>query len=178
MARSARKRSATAARVAATARRAAAQRRQAGLPPAKRGPRRSTTWGLTPGEFAALPAEQRAELHNATRAQRHQAVLTTLQIITSLGVVVGLIFTGLGLTQTAKSLDAAREEQRIAREGLDLARKGQAHDRFTKAIEQLANGRDLCPGEDDQGRTRLSLDDHGCACRLHPGARPGYEDQP
>ncbi|MEO3859861.1 pentapeptide repeat-containing protein [Acrocarpospora sp. B8E8] len=62
-----------------------------------------------------------------------------MQVVTSLGIVAGLVFTALGLSQTAQSLEAAREEQRIAREGLDVARRGQITDRFSKAVEQLGN---------------------------------------
>ncbi|WP_344742843.1 pentapeptide repeat-containing protein [Streptosporangium vulgare] len=100
---------------------------------------RRATAPLTRAEFDALPARDRAELHNSAADSRRQLVTTLVQIATTVAVLISLIFTAQGLTQTAQSLDAAREEQRIAREGLSVARKGQIADRFSRAVEQLAS---------------------------------------
>lgn len=103
----------------------------------KRGKR--ATAALTRAEFDALPAKDRAELHNTARDSSRQFIATLLQIATTIGVLVSLLFTAQSLAQTAKSLDAAREEQKIARDGLDVTRKGQITDRFSKAVEQLGD---------------------------------------
>ncbi|MER6948222.1 pentapeptide repeat-containing protein [Nonomuraea sp. NPDC000554] len=68
-------------------------------------------------------------------------MLTAVQIITSLGVVAGLVFTGLGLSQTAASVEESRKAQRIAQDELDLSRLGQANERFVKAVEQLSSNK-------------------------------------
>ncbi|WP_371780822.1 pentapeptide repeat-containing protein [Streptosporangium subroseum] len=100
---------------------------------------RRATAPLTQAEFDALPARDRAELHNSATDSRRQLITTLAQIATTIAVLISLIFTAQGLAQTAQSIDAAREEQRIAREGLAVARKGQIADRFSKAVEQLAS---------------------------------------
>ncbi|MFI7132069.1 pentapeptide repeat-containing protein [Nonomuraea sp. NPDC050153] len=94
---------------------------------------------LSSAEFAALSADKRAELFIAARAARHQTILTGVQVVTSLGVIAGLIFTGIGLSQTSIALDSTREEVKIARENLNIANKGQVNERFTRAIAQLGD---------------------------------------
>ncbi|MFC4113356.1 pentapeptide repeat-containing protein [Nonomuraea zeae] len=94
---------------------------------------------LTRAEFDALPAKDRAELHNSATESRRQLITTLVQIATTLGVLISLLLTAQGLAQTAQSIDAAREEQRVAREGLAVTRKGQISDRFGRAVEQLAS---------------------------------------
>ncbi|MGW5689205.1 pentapeptide repeat-containing protein [Nonomuraea sp. NPDC003754] len=123
---------------AVTAQRARAAREQV-VQPQHGHPRKSASWGLTPGEFAALPPDRRAELHQAARQERHQVALTVAQLLTTMGVIAGLILTGLGLSQTAQSIEESRKSQKIAQDSLDLSRKGQANDRFTKAVEQLGS---------------------------------------
>ncbi|MFI6604830.1 pentapeptide repeat-containing protein [Nonomuraea sp. NPDC050536] len=87
---------------------------------------------LSQEEFDALPAKDRAELHRAARDSRRELVATVLQFVTALGVLGGLLLTAQGLAQTAKSIEASREE-------LGIARKGQLTDRFTRAVEQLGS---------------------------------------
>ncbi|WP_214320216.1 pentapeptide repeat-containing protein [Nonomuraea sediminis] len=92
--------------------------------------RRAAPTPLSQEEFDALPALDRAELHRAARDSRRELVATVLQFVTALGVLGGLLLTAQGLAQTAKSIEASREE-------LGIARKGQLTDRFTRAVEQL-----------------------------------------
>ncbi|HUR08307.1 MAG TPA: hypothetical protein VM347_37615 [Nonomuraea sp.] len=94
---------------------------------------------LSRAEFDALTPKERAELYGAARDSRRQLIATLLQIPTTFGVLGGLLLTAQGLAQTAKSVDASREELLIARKGLDVAQKGQVTDRFSKAVEQLGS---------------------------------------
>jgi hypothetical protein len=83
---------------------------------------------LSRAEFDTLLSKERAEPHSAARDSRRQFVATLLQVDTTVGVLGGLLLTAQGLAQTAKSIDASREELLIARKGLEVSQKGQVTD--------------------------------------------------
>ncbi|MFI9552740.1 pentapeptide repeat-containing protein [Nonomuraea endophytica] len=87
--------------------------------------REQATAALSRAEFDALPAKDRAELHNTARGSR-------LQVINTLGIVFGLIFTAGSLVFTAQTLNATRQDQRILQEG-------QITDRYIRSIEKLGD---------------------------------------
>lgn len=68
----------------------------------------------------ALPAEKRLELISQARAARHQ-------VFTTLGLVLTVVLTAIGLYFTQRTLVSTQE--------------GQITDRYTKAVEQLASGK-------------------------------------
>ncbi|WP_187414115.1 pentapeptide repeat-containing protein [Nonomuraea sp. PA05] len=80
---------------------------------------------LTPTERQQMTATERVE---AVNAARH----TLIQAATGLVVIGGVVFTAQGLWYTAQSLDASRQAQRTAEQGLIT-------DRYTKAVEQLGS---------------------------------------
>ncbi len=80
------------------------------------------------GERTPLSARDRKRLTVKDRIEAvNTARATLLQAATGFAVMSGLIFTGVGLIYTSRTLDATRE--------------GQVTDRYTKAIEQLGSAK-------------------------------------
>jgi Pentapeptide repeats (8 copies) len=78
------------------------------------------------GERAPLTARERKRLSVKDRVDAVNSVRgNILQSLTGLVIVAGLIFTGLGLRYTARTLDTTQQ--------------GQITDRYTKAIDQLGS---------------------------------------
>ncbi|MER7363265.1 pentapeptide repeat-containing protein [Nonomuraea wenchangensis] len=71
--------------------------------------------------------EKRQELHDARRQRQWQH-------LTSLGVLLGLVFTAGGLVYTARTWETGQKT-------LDSAVQGQVTDRYTKAVEQLGSAK-------------------------------------
>lgn len=90
----------------------------------------------TQAELDALPVEKRLELLEAQRQrddqERERRRQNRHQWFTSVGILVGALFTAASLIFTAMTLRIGQEELRTAREG-------QITDRYTKAVEQLAS---------------------------------------
>lgn len=74
----------------------------------------------TQAELDTLPVEKRLELLNAGR---HRAFDVVTSAVTSLGILLGVAFTAVGLFYTAQTLEATQQSQ--------------ITDRYTRAVEQL-----------------------------------------
>ncbi|MFI6733415.1 pentapeptide repeat-containing protein [Nonomuraea sp. NPDC050451] len=74
--------------------------------------------GVSRAEFDALPVKERIEV-------RALATQNRMQLLSTAGVLLGLLFTAAGLFYTARSLDATQE--------------GQITERYTGAIEQIGS---------------------------------------
>ncbi|MBF8193239.1 hypothetical protein ITP53_47740 [Nonomuraea sp. K274] len=77
----------------------------------------------------ALPVEKRQELHDAHRQRPWQH-------LTSLGVLLGLIFTAGGLIYTALTWETGQETLRTTQQQ-------QITDRYTKAVEQIGSDKSV-----------------------------------
>ncbi|MFI9844461.1 pentapeptide repeat-containing protein [Nonomuraea sp. NPDC051941] len=74
--------------------------------------------GVSRAEFEALPVKERIEI-------RALATQNRMQLLSTSGVLLGLLFTAAGLFYTARSLDTTQE--------------GQITERYTRAIEQIGS---------------------------------------
>ncbi|WP_083958641.1 pentapeptide repeat-containing protein [Herbidospora mongoliensis] len=83
----------------------------------------------TPAELADLSIKERQELWDAHRQRPFQAISS---LITSVAVILGILFTARTLDYTAGTLDYTAR-------ALGTTQEGQITDRYTKAAEQLAN---------------------------------------
>lgn len=97
-------------------------------PPARRRRLKGRKARVTPPtqeELDALPVEKRQELYDAHRQRPWQH-------LTSVGVLISLIFTGGGLVYTAQTWETGQET-------LKTTQQQQITDRYTKATEQLGS---------------------------------------
>ncbi|NAS22484.1 hypothetical protein GT755_12405 [Herbidospora sp. NEAU-GS84] len=86
----------------------------------------------TQAELDELPAEKRYELHQAARQRPWQHV-------TTISVLLGLLFTAGGLVYTARTWETGQQTLETGREALEATQQQQITDRYAKAVEQLGN---------------------------------------
>jgi uncharacterized protein YjbI with pentapeptide repeats len=91
---------------------------------------------LTDADLEELTAIQKVERREDRRRLQNETRTTLIQAIGGIVLVAGLVFTWQQL-QTDR--DQQRVEQAQLREQLELSRQGQAAERFTQAVEQLAS---------------------------------------
>ncbi|MEU8147616.1 pentapeptide repeat-containing protein [Nonomuraea sp. NPDC048901] len=101
-------------------------------PPPEVRPKRRRRPRVTPPtqeELDRLPIEKRQEMYDARRQRPWQH-------LTSIGVLLGLIFTGGGLVYTARTYDTGQETLRTTQQQ-------QITDRYTKAVESIGKDKPM-----------------------------------
>jgi uncharacterized protein YjbI with pentapeptide repeats len=133
-------------------------------------------------ELDALPPDRRLELLELEQQrldqERERRRQSLNQRFNTIGIVVGFLFTALGLGATAFTLYNGQQELRTAREG-------QITDRYTKAVEQLGSTkRDVRTAAvyaleriaTDSPRDRTTIRDVLAAFTREHDPTPGTED--